>query len=320
MRDRPAGRVRLHVRDIRRGLRPPRPRSPTLLLHIARRVPSFGARSRPRRWPRRRCILPLRRRRRKTAIRGGRRHVAFAYRRLSLVVSYPEAYPLVAPILRLSAGEVPRDGHDNDDDDDGGEGRIPPPRLPPRPRSRPLHPLQERAILDVAYASITTIGEPCVYGIIVAVRDYLRDGLGLIQAGISMLLSDDCLVRILTYLGPRTVRDIEDVVDALPILRDASTRNAIWRPVCGTRWAGRWGYRDRWEGANRTYRHRRHDGGASAKTAMTTTTTIVDDDDNRGYWMRAYHAEEADATRDTLSRSKLTSVTEMWTMGAQVRF
>ena len=313
--------MRLHVRDIRRGLRPPRPRSPTLLLHIARRVPSFGARSRPRRWPRRRCILPLRRRRRKTAIRGGRRHVAFAYRRLSLVVSYPEAYPLVAPILRLSAGEVPRDGHDDDDDDDGGEGRIPPPRLPPRPRSRPLHPLQERAILDVAYASITTIGEPCVYGIIVAVRDYLRDGLGLIQAGISMLLSDDCLVRILTYLGPRTVRDIEDVVDALPILRDASTRNAIWRPVCGTRWAGRWGYRDRWEGANRTYRHRRHDGGASAKTATTTTTTtIVDDDDNRGYWMRAYHAEEADATRDTLSRSKLTSVTEMWTMGAQVRF
>ena len=237
-----------------------------------------------------------------------------------MVVSYPEAYPLVAPILRLSAGEVPRDGHDDDDDDDGGEGRIPPPRLPPRPRSRPLHPLQERAILDVAYASITTIGEPCVYGIIVAVRDYLRDGLGLIQAGISMLLSDDCLVRILTYLGPRTVRDIEDVVDALPILRDASTRNAIWRPVCGTRWAGRWGYRDRWEGANRTYRHRRHDGGASAKTATTTTTTttttIVDDDDNRGYWMRAYHAEEADATRDTLSRSELTSVTEMWTMGA----
>ena len=229
--------------------------------------------------------------------------------------------PRRIPSSRRSYAFPPGRSHDDDDDDDdGGEGRIPPPRLPPRPRSRPLHPLQERAILDVAYASITTIGEPCVYGIIVAVRDYLHDGLGLIQAGISMLLSDDCLVRILTYLGPRTVRDIEDVVDALPILRDASTRNAIWRPVCGTRWAGRWGYRDRWEGANRTYRHRRHDGGASAKTATTTTTTIVDDDDNRGYWMRAYHAEEADATRDTLSRSKLTSVTEMWTMGAQVRF
>ena len=64
-----------------------------------------------------------------------------------------------------------------------------------------------------------------------------------------------------------------------------------------------------WEGANRTYRHRRHDGGASAKTATTTTTTSVDDDDNWGYWVRAYHAEEADATRDTLSRSEHTSMT-----------
>ncbi len=81
-----------------------------------------------------------------------------------------------------------------------------------------------------------------------------------------------------------------------------------------TRWAGRWGYRDRWEGANRTYRRRRHDGGAGTKTVTTTTTTTktttsVDDDDNRGYWMRAYRAEEADATRDTLSRSELTSMT-----------
>jgi hypothetical protein len=212
--------------------------------------------------------------------------------RLMLVVSYPEMYPLVAPILRLSV-VVPDD--DDDDVDDGAterKGRIP-----------PLHPLQERVVLDSAYASITAPGEPCVYGCVVAARDCIDRG-GLIQAGISTL-SDDCLVRILTYVA-HTARDVEDARVALPIFGIASTRNAIWRPMCKRRWGDRWGYRGRWERANRNYRRRRPDGGTSP---TTTTTTNIDDDDNRMYWMRAYLAEEADATRDALSREELCSMT-----------
>ncbi len=46
-------------------------------------------------------------------------------------------------------------------------------------------------------------------------------------------------------------------------------------------------------------------------TATTTTTTDDDDDDDDGrrYWMRAYEAEEADATRDATSRGELSSMT-----------
>jgi hypothetical protein len=41
----------------------------------------------------------------------------------------------------------------------------------------------------------------------------------------------------------------------------------------------------------------------------TTKTDDDDDDDGRRYWIRAYEAEEADATRDATSRGELSSMT-----------
>ncbi|KAL3808989.1 hypothetical protein ACHAXA_010132 [Cyclostephanos tholiformis] len=198
--------------------------------------------------------------------------------RLSLVVSYPEMYPLVAPILRLV---VP------DDDVAERRGRI------------LLHPVQERAVLDSAYDSIAGPGGPCVYGCVIAARDYVRRG-GLVQAGLA-LLSDDCLARVLTYLVA-TVDDVEDACEAMPIFRGASMTNAVWRPMCRRRWGDKWGFRRRWERTNRDSRIR-------LDCSTNTNTNTNANDDNRQYWMRAYHAEEADAMRNAISREELGSMT-----------
>ena len=119
---------------------------------------------------------------------------------LLLAVSYPPTYPDVAPTLTLlSNGQ------------------------------QTLHPVQERAVLNAAYDVFTTPGTPCVYGCVIAVLEFLNSG-GLVQAGIAML-SDDCLARILSYLST-TVQDVENVCKAMPILREASTTNSVWRPLC----------------------------------------------------------------------------------------
>jgi hypothetical protein len=74
--------------------------------------------------------------------------------RLMLAVSYPPTYPDVAPNFSL----VVVAGRDDDRRaaavTTAGGGR------PPAHRPR-LHPVQERAILDVAYDAMTTAGEPC---------------------------------------------------------------------------------------------------------------------------------------------------------------
>ncbi|KAL3800213.1 hypothetical protein ACHAW5_001807 [Stephanodiscus triporus] len=181
---------------------------------------------------------------------------------LALAVSYHPAYPDVAPTFRL----VVRDDV----------------RCATHPR--PLHPVQERAVLDAAYGAIARTGEPCVYGCVIAAQDFL-DGGGLDGAGLA-LLSDDCLARVLTYLVA-TVRDVEIVCAALPVFRAASTTNAVWRPLCRRRWRGKWGFRGRWKRTTRDFR--RHD--------------------DRHYWMRAYEVEEADATRTAISRDELSSMT-----------
>jgi hypothetical protein len=68
---------------------------------------------------------------------------------LALAVSYHLAYPDVAPTFRLVV-------HDNVR---GATSGHPP---------RPLHPVQECAVLDVGYGAIARTGEPCVYGCVIA--------------------------------------------------------------------------------------------------------------------------------------------------------
>lgn len=168
---------------------------------------------------------------------------------LALAVSYPATYPDVPPTFRLVG--------------------------------TPLHPVQERALLDVAYDSAQT-GSPCVYGCVIAVKDFLNRG-GLVQAGIS-LLSDDCLARILSYLAT-TPEDIKNVCTAMPVFTGASMLNAVWKPLCRRRWMGQWGFLVRWK----RYKCR------------------VDDD--KEFWKKAYTAEEKDATRTTIHRNELCSMT-----------
>lgn len=168
---------------------------------------------------------------------------------LALAVSYPATYPDVPPTFRLLG--------------------------------TPLHPVHERALLDVAYDSAQT-GSPCVYGCVIAVRDFLNRG-GLVQAGIS-LLSDDCLARILSYLAT-TPEDVKNVCTAMPVFTGASMSNAVWRPLCKRRWMRQWGFNDRCK----RYKCR------------------VDDD--KEFWRRAYKAEEKDATRTSIHRNELGSMT-----------
>jgi hypothetical protein len=168
---------------------------------------------------------------------------------LALAVSYPALYPDVPPTFRLIG--------------------------------TPLHPVQERALLDVAY-DVAQTGSPCVYGCVIAVRDFLNRG-GLVQAGIS-LLSDDCLARILSYLAT-TPEDVKNVCTAMPVFTGASMSNAVWKPLCRRRWMGKWGVNDRWK----RYKCR------------------VDDD--KEFWKTAYAAEEKDATRTSIHRNELCSMT-----------
>ena len=168
---------------------------------------------------------------------------------LALAVSYPATYPDVPPIFRIVG--------------------------------TPLHPMQERALLHVAYDSAQT-GSPCVYGCVIAVRDFLNRG-GLVQAGIS-LLSDDCLARILSYLAT-TTEDVTNVCNAMPVFTGASMSNAVWKPLCRRRWLGQWGFNDRWK----------------------RYTCRVDDD--KEFWKKAYTTEENDATRTLLHRNELCSMT-----------
>ncbi len=128
---------------------------------------------------------------------------------LALAVSYHLAYPDVAPTFRLIV-------HDNVRSATSGH--------PPRP----LHPVQEHAVLDAGYGAIARTGEPCIYGCIIAARIFLDRG-GLVQAGLALLL-DDCLARVLTYLVS-TGGDVEVVRAALPVFRAASTTNAVWSPL-----------------------------------------------------------------------------------------
>ncbi len=192
---------------------------------------------------------------------------------LALAVSYHLAYPDVAPTFRLVVH----------DDVRGATSGHPP---------RPLHPVQERAVLDAGYGAIARTGEPCVYGCVIAARDLLNRG-GLVQAGLALLL-DDCLARVLTYLVS-TGGDVEVVCAALPVFRAASRTNAVWRPLCRKRWGGKWGFRGRWERATRDF-HCRIDGAST-------------NDDDRHYWMRAYEVEEADATWTAISRDELLLMT-----------
>jgi len=175
---------------------------------------------------------------------------------LALAVSYPSLYPDVPPTFRLIG--------------------------------TPLHPVQERALLDVAYDSAQP-GSPCVYGCVIAVRDFLNRG-GLVQAGIS-LLSDDCLARILSYLAT-TPEDVENVCTAMPVFTGASMSNAVWKPLCRRRWMGQWGFNDRWKGFNDRWKRYK---------------CRVDDD--KEFWKTAYTAEERDALRTSMNRNELCSMT-----------
>jgi hypothetical protein len=147
--------------------------------------------------------------------------------------------------------------------------------------------VQERAILEAAYDAATATGVPCVYGCVIAALDFVERG-GLDQAGLA-LLPDDCLARVLAYLVS-DAKDVGDACDAMPVFRGASTSNDVWRALCRRRWGGMWGFRARWE--------------------RTTRDIPPNDrgDDGRGYWMRAYEAEEVDSTRTVTSRVELSSM------------
>mmetsp|Transcript_1851 Transcript_1851/g.1989 ORF Transcript_1851/g.1989 Transcript_1851/m.1989 type:complete len:493 (-) Transcript_1851:124-1602(-) len=179
-----------------------------------------------------------------------------------LVVTYPPRYPndYVTPLFEIIC-------HNNG-------------------RPNALHIVQEQALLNAVTTTAvaaTTIGMPSVYDCIRTALQFLEDGgLGLIQAGIS-LLGDDCLAHILSFLAT-SKEIIEEICIALPIFDASSKSNVVWKELCRRRWSKKWGFTKRWDRA--------------IKNFQTTITLTTQPQQQHFYWIKAYNNEEEDAKKN----------------------
>ena len=173
-----------------------------------------------------------------------------------MVVTYPPRYPNVTPLFEIIC-------HNNG-------------------RPNALHIVQEQALLNAVTTTAVAaaaIDIPSVYDCIHTALQFLEDGgLGLIQAGIS-LLGDDCLAHILSFLAT-SKEIIEEICIALPIFDASSKSNVVWKELCRRRWSEKWGFTKRWDRAINNF-----------QTTMTLTT-------QQFYWIKAYNNEEEDAKKN----------------------
>lgn len=183
----------------------------------------------------------------------------------ALRVTYPPAYPDVAPAFSI--------GYE---------------------RSRPLHEVQERAIMERVYAAAESEGGmPCVMTCIYAAREFVEEG-GF-QSGLVHLLTDDNLSYILSYLAT-SKETIQGITEALPMFAAVAKTDMVWKQLCRNQWKHRWGFQKRWKRALE---------GEQRMISETDSSNCGRLGKNQYFWFERYQDEEMDSKRVAITADEL---------------